>query len=154
MNKHPSLLQTTSYNFSATKTTKEMAAGIVKGSKAFLKNPAQHFADLKMLTQLLLLNLFLHSSGPVKAIECIRVDGSCDEGPTHEEVCFWWTVHHLEQGNIVTFLTSRASGSSCLNCFQLQNGCLALGHSNLFTPSTIWGSVYDEETGNVDMERI
>ena len=52
VNKHPSQLQTTSYNFSATKTTKEMCAGVVKGSKVFPKNPAQHFADLHMLTQL------------------------------------------------------------------------------------------------------
>ena len=35
VNKHPSILQTTSYNFSETKTTKEMAAGVVKGSKVF-----------------------------------------------------------------------------------------------------------------------
>ena len=155
VNKYPSLLQTTSYNFSATKTTKEMAAGIVKGSKAFPKNPAQHFADLKMLTQLPTFeSVFFHSSGPVKAIECIRVDGSCDEGPTHEEVRFWWTVRHLEQGNIVTLLTSRASGSSYLNRVELQNGCLALGHSNLFIPSTLGGSVYNEETGNIDMDKV
>ena len=64
VNKHPSQLQTTSYNFSATKTTKEMCAGVVKGSKVFPKNPAQHFADLHMLTQLpAIKSVFFNVSG-------------------------------------------------------------------------------------------
>ena len=49
VNKYPSLLQTTSYNFTASKTTKEKCAGVVKVAKIYPKNPAQHFADLEML---------------------------------------------------------------------------------------------------------
>ena len=42
-------------------------------------------------------------------------------------------------------------GGSCLNKVELQNGCLAMGHSNLFIPSTIYGSNFlnreiDEDT--------
>ena len=99
-------------------------------------------------------SVFFWSNGSVKAIECIRVDGSCDEGPSHEEVRFWWTARHLQRGNVVTLVTTRASGSSYLNRVELQNGCLALGHSNLFIPSTLRGSVYDKETGHMNMEKV
>ena len=51
VNWHPSILPTTSYNFMGTKTTKEKSAGVVKGAKVFQKNPAQHYANLKMLTE-------------------------------------------------------------------------------------------------------
>ena len=90
----------------------------------------------------------------MKAIECIRVDGASDEGPSHEEVQFWWTARHLKGGNLVTLVSSRASGSSYLNRVELQNGCLALGHTNLFVPSTLGGSAYSEETGLIDMEQV
>ena len=90
-------------------------------------------------------------SGSVKEIECIRVDGASDEGPSHEEVRFWWTARHLEQRNHVTILTSRASGSSYLTRVELQNGCLALGHSNLFLPSTLGGN---EKSGQMDMDKV
>ena len=49
VNNYPSLLQTTSYNFSATKTTGEICAGVVKGAGIYFKNAAQHAADLMML---------------------------------------------------------------------------------------------------------
>ena len=151
VNRHPSLLQTTSYNFSATKTTKEMVAGIVKGSKVYPKNPPPH-ADLEMLTHTAdFKSVFFDSSGSVKAIEYIRVDGGSDEGPSHEEVQFWWTARHLKRGNLVTLVSSRASGSSYLNHVELQN---ALGHTNLFVPSTMGGSAYSEETGLIDMEQV
>jgi len=72
VNKHPSLLQTTSYNFSATKTTKEMSAGVVKGSKVFPKNAAQHYADLRMLTRMpAFRSVFFNPLGSAKAIECM-----------------------------------------------------------------------------------
>ena len=45
-NKYPSLLQTTSYNFTATTTSVEVCVGVVKPSKLYKKNPAQHAADL------------------------------------------------------------------------------------------------------------
>lgn len=47
VNKYKSVLQTTSYNFTATKMTGEMCAGIVKAQAIFAKKPAQHAADLK-----------------------------------------------------------------------------------------------------------
>ena len=128
---------------------------MVKGSKVFPKNAAQHYADLEMLTRMpAFKSVFFNSVGSVKDIECVRVDGAGDEGPSHEEVKFWWAARHLEQGNVVTLLTSRASGSSYLNRVELQNGCLALGHTNLFIPSTLGGSVYNEETGQIDMNKV
>lgn len=49
VNRYPSTLQTTSYNFSGTATTPEMCAGVVKAPKVHEKNPTQHFADLEVL---------------------------------------------------------------------------------------------------------
>ena len=49
VNKYPSTLQTTLYNFSETDTTPELCAGVVKASKVYPKNPSQHLADLEML---------------------------------------------------------------------------------------------------------
>ncbi|CAH3156626.1 unnamed protein product [Porites evermanni] len=42
VNKYPSTLQTTSYNFSSTGTTAEICSGIVKAIPLHQKNPAQH----------------------------------------------------------------------------------------------------------------
>lgn len=50
VNKYPSTLQTISYNFSSTKTAGELCAGVVKVQAIYSKNPAQHYADLKMLS--------------------------------------------------------------------------------------------------------
>lgn len=36
----------------------------------------------------------------------------------------------------------------------VQNGCLAQGHSNLFIPSTLNGTCFNEETGKVDQEKL
>ena len=156
VSRYPAVLQTTSYNFSPTKTTSEMCAGVVKGSKVYPKNPAQHYADIEMLSNIPdLQSVFLHpSSGQPKQIECVRVDGATDEGPGHDEVRFWWAERHLKHGKLVTMLSSRSSGSSYLNRVELQNGCLALGHTNLFIPSTLDGSAFNPETGAVDMERV
>ena len=46
-NPYTSILQTTSYHFTATDTTAEMSAGIVKAAGVFPKNPSQHCADLE-----------------------------------------------------------------------------------------------------------
>ena len=51
VNRYPSVLQTTSYNFQSTKTTGEIGVGVVKAQKRFPKNPAQHFADLAMINR-------------------------------------------------------------------------------------------------------
>lgn len=155
VNRYPSLLQTSSYNFSATKSTSELCAGIVKAAKVYPKNPTQHYADLEMLCDIPeLQSAFTTTAGLPKRIECVRVDGATDEGPAHEEVKFWWAVRHLEHEKLVTMVSSRSSGSSYLNRVELQNGCLSLGHSNLFIPSTMAGSAFNPSTGAVDMERV
>ena len=139
VNKYPSILQTSSYNFSKTHTAGELCAGVVKGQMIFPKNPAQHFADMLMLQEAPILQPAFISpkTREPKMVQCVRVDGATDEGPAHEEVQFWWTLHHMQEGKLVTLLSSRSSGSSHLNRVELQNGCLALGHCNLFIPSWI-----------------
>ena len=52
VNRYPSVLQTTSYNFTATSTTYELCAGVVKAAKVYPKNAAQHHADLDMLMKM------------------------------------------------------------------------------------------------------
>ncbi len=60
---YPSVLQTSSYNFTASKTTGEICAGVVKGAGVFPKNPAQHAADLSMLESVSSINAaFVNSS--------------------------------------------------------------------------------------------
>jgi hypothetical protein len=142
VNKYPSNLQTTSYNFSGTKKTSEICAGIVKAPLLFGKNAAQHFGDLEMLekkeeVRAAFINPF---TGKRKEVECVRVDGSYDEGPSHIEVQYWWTVRHLNTKSRMLLVTSRNSGASYRNRVELQNGCLALAHANLFIPSTLNGS--------------
>ena len=156
VNKYPSLLQTTSYNFTGITTTSEVCVGLVKASKIHEKNPAQHAADLELLESVERLHpvFFNHLSGLPKSVECIRVDGASDEGPSHEEVQFYWAAHHLSKGKIVKLVTSRSSGSSYLNCVELQNGCLSLGHANTFIPSTLKGSCVSVETGMVDNDKL
>ena len=41
-----------------------------------------------------------------------------------------------------------------LNKVELQNGYLALGHTNLFIPSTLGGPMFDPDTGEVDKDRL
>ena len=114
-----------------------MSAGIVKPHILYPKNPSQHFADLCMLQKKPEFESCLSS----KLIDCIRVDGSTDEGPGHDEVQFLATERHLELGKFCSFVTARSSSSSYLNCIKLQNGCLAMAHSNIYIPSTI-GNLY------------
>lgn len=45
-------------------------------------------------------------TGEQKMVQCVRVDGTSDEGLGHEEVQFWWTVHHMQEGKLVTLLSS------------------------------------------------
>lgn len=117
VNKHPSVLQVSSYNFTATATTKEMCAGVVKASKVYPKNPVQHFADYEMLSlQPEYHSIFNNpSTGCPKRFECVRVDGATDEGPSHDEVRFWWMVRHMKHKKVVTMISSRSSGCSYLN---------------------------------------
>ena len=156
VNKYPSTLQTTSYNFLGTGTTAEICAGVVKAVPLHSKNPAQHFNDLNEIeTYLDVQPAFFNSlSGERKTKVCVRVDGGHDEGPTHKEVQFWWTCYHLDKASRVLILTTRDSGSSNKNRVELQNGCLALAHSNLFIPSTLNGSCLDSQSGNVDEGKL
>ena len=100
-----------------------------------------------------LLPVFHKSDGSPKDIECIRVDGGTDEGPSHAEVQFLWTERHFLKPTKVTLVTTRSSGDSFLNRVELQNGCLARGHSNLFIPSTLAGAPYSEQ-GNLTRRNI
>ncbi len=145
VNRYKAVLQTTSYNFSKTNTTSEQCAGVVKATGLFPKNPAQHLQDLEMLENAAdIKSAFINPlTGARKLIECIRVDGAADEGPSHEEVQFMWTARHLSKPTLATLVTARNSGSSYLNRVELQNGCLAVAHANLFIPSTLGGSCMD-----------
>ncbi len=156
VNKYPSVLQTTSYNFTATSTTEEVCVGVVKAPKVHQKNPAQHAADIELLEASAQLNVvFMNAdTGAPKAFECVRVDGASDEGPSHEEVQFWWTARHISKGRHVTLVTTRSSGSSYLNRVELQNGCLSLGHASTFIPSTLGGCCEDPVTGAIDQEKL
>ena len=142
VNQYPSVLQTTCYNFPATETTSEVCAGVVKAKRLYFKNPAQHYADIMMMEQNEEIKpAFLNPlTGKRKEIGCIRVDGGGDEEPVHEVVQYWWTKRHLMKGTKAIMVTTRSSGSSYKNRVELQNGCLALGHANLFIPSTLNGS--------------
>ena len=146
VNTYPSTLQTTSYNFPATTTTGEICAGVVKAAGLYEKGPPQHMADLKFLEkQEIIKPAFTNNTnGEMKEVECIRVDGSFDEGPAHQEIQYWWTLRHLQKGTRALMVTSRSSGGSYLNRVELQNGCLALAHANVFIPSTLHGSCRSE----------
>ena len=156
VNKYPSVLQTTCYNFSSTDTTPEVCVGVVKASGTYPKNPAQHACDIAMLeSKQELKHVFTNlSSEAPKQIECVRVDGACDEGPGHDEVQFWWTLRHMEKRKLATLVTTRSSGSSYLNRVELQNRCLSRGHANLFIPSTLGGSCIDPLTGHINKELL
>ena len=92
------MLQTTCYNFSSTGTTAELCAGVVKAQGLYEKNPAQHFADLVMLQeQREFQSAFYDANGQPKQVDCVRVDGSSDEGPSHEDGQYWWTERHYKE---------------------------------------------------------
>ena len=90
----------------------------------------------------------------MKTVECVRVDGASDEGPSQEEVQFFWTERHLKNRYKATLISSRNSGASYLNRVELQNGCLAEGHANLFIPSTLDGRNMDSNTGKLDQVKF
>lgn len=58
------------------------------------------------------------------------------------------------QVQVATLVTTRSSGASYLNRVELQNGCLSLGHSNLFIPSTLGGACFDATTGKLNEEAV
>lgn len=78
VNIYSSVIQT-SYNFSATETTAEVCAGVVKAPGIFLKNAAQHKCDLEILEeQEYIKPVFFNQAGEPKAIDCVvgASDGS------------------------------------------------------------------------------
>ena len=142
VNKHQTLFQTTNYNFSKTRTTTDVCLGVVKASLVHQKSPSQQASDLGMLERMEdFRHLFLNpNSEDKKEIECLRVDGATDEGPSHAEVQFLWTERHYQRPTKITLVTTRSSGDSYLNKVELQNSCLARGHSNLLISSMIHAS--------------
>ena len=155
VNRHPSLLQTTSYNFSRIMTTPEVCIGVVKVPGLHQKNSIQHYEDLCMLEQAEDLKFaFVSPTGENKSIDCIRVDGAADEGPSHLEIQFLWTEWHWKKKKIATLVTTRCSGCSYMNRVELQNGCLSRGHSNTFIPSTLAGTCLDSSTGKISEEKV
>lgn len=77
VNKYPSNLQTTSYNFAGKKTAGEVRMGVVKAPVLFKKKSAQHLADVELLSQdEHCKSTFLKPlTGRKKDIECVRMGG-------------------------------------------------------------------------------
>ena len=128
-----------------TETTPQTCIAVVKPHFVFQKNAAQHSADFKMISASDLIDVN-------KPVECIRVDGASDEGPSHSEVQFYWTERHMQRGNTFTCVSTRYSGGSYLNKVELMNGCISQAHANTFIPSTLTGSNFNEE--GLDNEKL
>lgn len=112
------------------------------------KSATQRLADLYSLKEKPEMDVCFEG----KRVDCIRVDGGSDEGPSHWEVQFRWTEWHLKEEKEFTLLTTRNSGASCFNLVELQNGVVGRAHANLFIPSTLCGSA-ETETG-VSQEKL
>ena len=139
VNKYKSVLQTSMHLIMETENTAQKVLGVVKPHQLYPKDPSQHISDLYMMSRMEEYELDMH-----KPIDCIRVDGASDEGPTHLEVQFLWTEWHLKMSKVCTMVTARYAGGSYLNRVELMNGCLTRAHSNMFIPSTIHGSNFNE----------
>ena len=112
VNKYPSLLQCTPYNFTGSLTTGELCAGVIKASGVLPIHPAQHLSDLEMLEMSPTFSpaFIKHVTGNRKSVECVRVDGAADDGPAHEEVQFHWTERHLKNGYTASLLVHGTVG--------------------------------------------
>ena len=89
-----------------------------------------------------------------KEIECIRVDSGGDKALYHDAIQFWWTLRHVEKPTRMQLVTSRYSGGSSLNKVELQNGCETKAHAGLFIPSTLNGSNYKKDSGQIDQAKL
>ena len=110
-------------------------------------------ADLCMLeTQIELAPAFLNlHTGTPKSVECIRVDGALDKGPSHEEVQSVLVDRTpYPEGKNSNLVMMRSSGCSYLNHVELHNGRLSLGHAHTFIPSTLGGYCYNQQTGEIE----
>ena len=65
--------------FLETESTPEICVGVVKAHNVHEKNPAQHAADFEKLEEFEETKLVL-----AREIECVRVDGASDEGPSQK----------------------------------------------------------------------
>ena len=121
--------------------------GVVKASGVYPKNPAQHAADIEFVQKQPELQAVFtdQQTNLPKSIVSIRVNGG-NEGLSHEEVQFFWTVHRINTPSLSTVVSARNSGASYLNRVELQNVCQALAHANIFIPSTHGGSCLDSNT--------
>ena len=64
-------------------------------------------------------------------------------GPTahsYTVVQFMWTKRRIKHCQLSAMLTTKIAGGSYLNKVELQNGRLALGHSNIYTTPTTYGT--------------
>ena len=138
VNAYSSVLQTSSYHIMETKTMPQACVGVVKASFVYPKNPSQHASDLRMLEK----HLEFAEQLDNKEFDCIRVDGG-NENPRSYEPQFLWTERHVTKGKLCTEVSTRHSGGSYLNRVELQNGCQAFAHSQIFIPSTLNGSNYN-----------
>ncbi len=130
-----------------------MCAAVVKASGVYQKETCPACNRQKYLIEIPGFIVFLHPvTGQRKLFECVHVDGASDEGPSHLEVQVFWTDRHIEKQYFVTLVSVRSSDSS--NKIELQNGCLALGHTDLFIPFTLNVSNLDPATGNHNKERF
>ena len=124
VNAYPSILQTSSYMFMETNTTPPTCIAVVKPHFVFKKNAGQHAADFNMISES---NL---GGTTNRHVECVRVDGASDEGPSHAEVQLMWSERHLQKEHAFTIVATRYSGGSYLNKVELLNGCIAQAHSS------------------------
>lgn len=131
-----------------TDTSKQACVGVVKPHFTYPKNAAQHAADLEFLQNSPDLQPWMAN----RPIDCIRVDGASDEGPSHVEVQFHWAERHVKHAKVATLVTSRHSGESYLNRVELMNSGLSQAHANLFIPSTLSGSNYGR--GGLDKVKL
>lgn len=83
-----------------------MCIGVVKVSELHEKIPTQHGADLTVLEGLGVAKqaFFKEGGQEPKEIECIRVNGRSDEGPSHVEVQFIWTERHVTKPTKITLV--------------------------------------------------
>ena len=88
-----------------------------------------------------------------KEVECFQVYGATDKRSIHEEVQFMWIERHFKYSTVACQATARNSGCSYLSQVELQNGCMALTHANVFIPSTLGGTCMDINTGKTDEQK-
>ena len=81
------MLQTSAYLFMKTETTGQVSVGVVKAPDVLHeKSATQHLADLYCLKEKPEMDVCFEGG----RVDCVRVDGWPDEGPSHWEVQVRW----------------------------------------------------------------